>query len=150
MSIRQGLIFIADATSEIPLAGQAPGDLWYCAATGLTYRADAAGAIDTNSPFGQGGGGGASTFTDFTKDLGVSKMAGTFDITGLSGLTTGKNVLVMQTNQMISSKGNARDEPEMDKIQASGYVLNSTTIRCNWNATGVVVGTYAFAYMIGA
>lgn len=95
------------------------------------------------------GAGGTPTFVDFTKDLGVSNRSGTFDITGLSGLTIDKNVMVMQTNQAIVSKGNARDEPEMDNIKVTGYVLNSTTVRCFWNAAGIVVGTYAFAYLIG-
>lgn len=93
-------------------------------------------------------GSGGLTVTDFTTNLGVARRSGTFDITGLSGLTTDKNVFVMQTSQQISSKGNARDEPEMDQIQVSGYVLNATTIRCFWWAPSVVVGTYAFAYAV--
>ena len=89
-------------------------------------------------------------FTDFTKDLGVADRAGSFDITGLSGLTADKPVMVMQTAAAISSKGNARDEPEMDQIQVTGYVVDTTTIRCYWQAPAVVVGTYAFAYLVGA
>jgi hypothetical protein len=95
-------------------------------------------------------GSGAGAWTDFTKDLGTSDKSGHFDITGLSGLTTGKNVAVMQTAQPIASKGNARDEFEFDDIQLTGYVVDASTIRCYWNAKGVVVGTYAFAYQVGA
>lgn len=90
------------------------------------------------------------TFTAFTKDLGVGDQAGTFDITGLSGLSAGKPVMVMQTAAAISSKGDARDEPEMDAISVTGYVVDATTIRCYWNAPSIVVGDYAFAYLVGA
>jgi Collagen triple helix repeat (20 copies) len=93
-----------------------------------------------------GGGGGGLTLTDFTKDLGVANRSGTFDITGLAGLTPGKNVIIVQTMQQISSKGDARDEPEMDLIRLTGYVFDATTIRADWLCESVVVGTYAFAY----
>ena len=85
---------------------------------------------------------------DFTKDLGVSRRSGTFDITGLSGLTPNKVVSVVQTAAAIASKGNARDEPEMDLIRLTGYVLDANTIRVYWNASGVVVGNYSFAYTV--
>lgn len=87
-------------------------------------------------------------YTAFTKDLGHSRRSGTFDITGLSGLTADKTVIVVQTGAAISSKGNARDCPEMDLILLTGFVLNSTTIRVFWRCDSVVVGTYAFAYAI--
>lgn len=93
--------------------------------------------------------GGGLTFTDFTRDLGVANSSGTFDITGLSGLTSGRSVLVVQTPQAIASKGNATDEPEMNTIVCTGYVVNNTTIRVYWYADSVVVGTYAFAYAVG-
>lgn len=96
------------------------------------------------------GAGGSVSFVAVTKDLGASRSAGSFDITGLSGLTAGKPVMVFQTAAPIASKGDARDEPEMDQILATGYVVNATTIRVFWNASGVVVGDYAFAYLIGA
>lgn len=85
--------------------------------------------------------------TDFTQNLGTAQ-AGTFDITGLSGLTAGKNVVVVQTAQAIASKGNARDEFEMSDIQLTGYVVDAATIRVYWNADDIVVGTYAFAYAV--
>jgi hypothetical protein len=105
-------------------------------------RADGAFATPTASA--------AVTYLDFTKDLGTARRSGTFDITGLSGLTADKIVLVTQTAAAIASKGNARDEPEMDQIQVTGYVVDTTTIRCYWQAPSVVVGTYAFAYLVGA
>lgn len=97
-----------------------------------------------------GGGGGSPTYTAFTQDLGAARRSGTFDITGLSGLTADKPVAVMQSAAPIASKGDSRDEPEMDHISATGYVLDATTIRVYWHASAVVVGTYAFAYMVGA
>lgn len=95
-------------------------------------------------------GGAGSSFTAFTRDLGAARRSGTFDITGLSGLTADKQVTVLQTADIIASKGNARDEAEMDHISATGYVVNTTTIRCYWQAPSVVVGTYAFAYLVSA
>lgn len=94
------------------------------------------------------GGGGGGSYTDFTKNLGASRRSGTFDITGLSGLTPDKVVSIVQTAAQIASKGNARDEPEMDLIRLTGYVVDANTIRAYWNASGVVVGDYAFAFMI--
>lgn len=94
------------------------------------------------------GGGGGATYTAFTKDLGAARRSGTFDITGLSGLTAEKVVAIVQTAAAIATKGNARDEPEMDQIQATGYVVDATTIRAYWWAPGVVVGNYNFAYQV--
>lgn len=100
---------------------------------------------------GPAGGGGAAP-TKFTKDLGVARRSGTFDITGLSGLTADKVVTIVQTADQISSKGNARDEPEMDQIDITGYVVDASTIRAYWFSANrsVVVGTYAFAYTVSA
>jgi hypothetical protein len=102
------------------------------------------GPMGPQGPAGGGGGG----FTDFTKDLGVARTSGTFDITGLSGLTTNKVVSIVQTAAPITSKGDARDEAEMDMINLTGYVVNTTTIRAFWQTQGVVVGTYAFAFAV--
>jgi hypothetical protein len=95
-------------------------------------------------------GAGGSGFTAFTKDLGAARLSGTFDITGLSGLTAAKVVSVVQTAAAITSKGDARDEFEMDPIALTGYVVDASTIRCYWSAPHVVVGTYAFAYLVSA
>lgn len=102
------------------------------------------GTINVPSP------AGGTSWTDFTKDLGVSRYSGTFDITGLSGLTAEKVVDLRQTAAKITSKGDARDEPEMDQIEVTGYVVDANTIRAFWYANSVVVGTYAFAYIVGS
>lgn len=90
------------------------------------------------------------TFSEFTVDLGASRCSGTFDITGLSGLVTDKPVQVWQTAAKITTKGDARDEGEMDTIQATGYVVSATVIRVYWWSPSTVVGTYAFGYLVGA
>ena len=104
----------------------------------------------SEDPTDSGGGGGSPTYTAFSKNLGAAQSSGTFDITGLSGLTADKVVSVVQTAAPITNKGNARDEAEMDHIRATGYVLNETTIRVYWNSPSVVVGDYNFAYMVSA
>lgn len=91
---------------------------------------------------------GGLTLTPLVQDLGAGRTSGTFDISGLSGLTADDPVLVVQTAAPIASKGDARDEMEFDAIQASGYVVDATTIRVYWNASGVVVGDYAFGYTV--
>lgn len=93
-------------------------------------------------------GVGSSAWTKFTKDLGVARSSGTFDVTGLSGLTADKLVTVVQTADAIASKGNARDEFEVEPITLTAYVVDATTIRCYWHADSVCVGTYAFAYLV--
>lgn len=102
-------------------------------------------------PQGTSGSGGGLTYTAFTQNLGAGDRSGTFDITGLSSLTADKVVSVVQTMAQVASRGNARDEFEMDPIILTGYVLNTTTIRCLWsmvNDKSVAVGTYAFAYCV--
>lgn len=86
-------------------------------------------------------------WTLFEVDLGTSRRSGTFDLS-TSGQTADKVVCVMQTTKAISSKGDARDEAEFDQIQATGYVVDATTIRIHWWAPNVVVGTYAMAYFV--
>lgn len=103
---------------------------------------------DTGATGAQGTSGGGLTFTALIKDLGVSNRSGSFDITGLAGLTADKQVLVSQSAAVIASKGNARDELEIEPIHATGYVVNSSTLRVYWNAANVVVGEYAFGYTV--
>ena len=97
--------------------------------------------------------GNGFNLTPFTKDLGVDRRSGTFDLTVTSvniSSSVGRTVTVVQTTDPIVSKGNARDEIEMDMILASGYVLNSNTIRVYWfSANGsIVVGTYNFGFAV--
>jgi hypothetical protein len=88
--------------------------------------------------------------TAFTQDLGAAKRAGTFDLTGLSGLTAEKVATIVQTAAAIASKGDARDEFELDPIVLTGYVVDASTIRAYWSTVSgaPAVGTYAFGYMV--
>ena len=97
---------------------------------------------------GAAGGAGVG-WTHFTQDLGAARCSGTFDITS-AGLTADQNVSVVQTARAISSKGNARDEFEMDNIECTSYVVDAVTMRVYWNSPSVSVGTYAFAYLVNA
>jgi hypothetical protein len=98
------------------------------------------------------GGGGAPTWTAVTVDLGAAKRSGTFDVTGLAGLTVAKFVDFRQSRKAIAAKGNATDEPEMDTIAVAASVLDAATIRANWICSNgaVCVGPYEFAYCVSA
>jgi hypothetical protein len=94
-------------------------------------------------------GGGGLSLTTYQANLGsVASNGGTFDITGLSGLTPGANVLIQHLAVAATGKGDLRDEIEMDAVIASGYVLNSSTIRVYWRSTGPVAGYVALGYAV--
>lgn len=80
-------------------------------------------------------------------DLGSDWLtSGTFDITGLSGLTPGQYVFIQQTPGPYTGKPDA-DEFELSPILASAYVYDATTIRCYWVAVdGPVSGHFIFMY----
>jgi len=136
-----------------------PGPRGYTGATGSTGPIGPAGppgppGLDGDDPepplMIPGPPGNGVAWTTVSVDLGSGRMSGTFDVTGLGGLTAGKPVNVMQTAGAIASKGNARDEFEMDPIIATGYVVDPSTIRVYWSAPMIVVGTYEFAYRVSA
>ncbi len=94
-------------------------------------------------------GGGGLSLTTYQANLGsVASTGGTFDITGLSGLTPGANVLIQHLAVAATGKGDLRDEIEMDAVIASGYVLDSSTIRVHWRSTGPVAGYVALGYAV--
>lgn len=90
---------------------------------------------------------GGLSLTNFIQNIGPGT-SGNFTLTGLSGLTADKDVIAVQTAQPIPSKGGARDEFEMDNIELTGYVVDATSIKFYWNASGIVGGDYAFAYQV--
>lgn len=98
-------------------------------------------------------GSGSFALTNIEKDLGTTaQYAGTFDITGLSGLTPGANVLVAQAAGPYTGKGDRQDEAEMDLVTATGYVVDANTIRVYWNCnphTGPMIGNVKFNYVVG-
>jgi hypothetical protein len=89
-------------------------------------------------------------FTVVEKDLGSTPvLGGTFDITGLSGLTTGKPVLIQQAVGPYTGKGPDEDEAELEQLTVTGYVLDATTIRCFWSTQWPVIGNFKFQYLVG-
>lgn len=111
-------------------------------------------AGDTISPTIAPGSGGSFVFSLVEKDLGVlPRYGGAFDITGLSGLTAGKPVMVTQRAGPYTGKGDREDEAEMDSLTVTGFVVDATTVRCYWNVpsrNGPVVGNIKFQYLISA
>ena len=83
-------------------------------------------------------------------DLGSSPVeSGTFDITGLAGLSTNAAVIITQANGPYTAKGTLDDDSEFDALEVTAYCLNSTTIRAHWaSQTGVVTGNFKFNYLV--
>jgi hypothetical protein len=97
------------------------------------------------------GGGGATTFTEVEKDLGtVPRLAGKFTITGLSGLTIGKPVIISQAVGPYTGKGTLADESEMDGLIVKAVVTAVDVITAYWNAMTRVKGNVKFNYLVGA
>jgi len=96
---------------------------------------------------------GAPTFASTEKDIAACPCySGTFDITGLSGLTAAKRVLIWQEVGPYTGKGDATgsiDEVEMDMVTATGYVVDATTIRAYWTCPQRVMGNVKFQYLVG-
>lgn len=93
---------------------------------------------------------GAPQIATVERDLGAGLLSGSFDITGLTGQTAGKPVMVAKAAGPYTGKGTLEDEAEMDMITATGYVLDATTIRIYWQADAPQVGNVKFNYMVGA
>lgn len=79
----------------------------------------------------------------------TARLSGTFDITGLSGLTADKPVYIQQAAGPYANKGTRQDEAEMDGIDVSAYVVDGTTVRAYWTSATQVVGSFTFIYLIG-
>lgn len=73
--------------------------------------------------------------------------SGHFDITGLTGLTAGKPVMIQQAVGPYTGKGSLADEAEMDQVLVAASVFNATTVRAYWVSTGLVIGHFKFTYM---
>ena len=99
-----------------------------------------------------GGAGAGFTFTVVEKDLGSApRYGGTFDITGLVGLTVNKSVLIQQAVGPYTNKGDRQDEAEMDQALVTAYVFDATTIRCYWQTSvsnGPIAGNVKFQYAV--
>ncbi len=101
-----------------------------------------------------GGGAGSFSLSSVEQDLGSLPLySGTFDITGLAGLTLGNPVLVIQDAGPYTGKGTLEDEAEMDRLSLSGYVLSTTSIRVFWGVApgnGPVKGNFVFNFAASA
>lgn len=121
---------------------------------------DFAGAGVTAAVSGQtatitiaGGGGGALTLSTAEVSLGAApraRRAGSFQITGLSGLTTGKPVSIQQASGPYTGKGVRTDEAEMDQVLVTAKVLSTTVIQAYWKSEQRVRGNFKFDYVVGA
>ena len=95
-------------------------------------------------------GGTGLSLTEVEKNLGSTpKTSGSFQITGLSGLTADDPVLIRQTVGPYTGKGTRADEYELDSINVGGKVANATTIQCYWRSDSWVRGNYKFVYAVG-
>jgi hypothetical protein len=61
---------------------------------------------------------------------------GSFTITGT--FTVGKAVMIQQASGPYTAGGTLSDAVEWDQISTTGYVLNATTIQCNWGCSTFV------------
>lgn len=75
-------------------------------------------------------------------------LSGSFDITS-SGLDTNNKVLISLAVGPYTAKGTLVDEMEMEPIVVTGYVVDTTTIRCYWNSGQTFVsGNFKFSYSL--
>lgn len=85
-----------------------------------------------------------ATIFQVTVDFGSHPITnGSFTITG-TGFTPGAAICIWQASARPSSI--LYDSIEMDQISATGVVLNSTTIQCNWGCRTHVCNSYTFNY----
>jgi hypothetical protein len=73
---------------------------------------------------------------------------GIFIITGLTGLTIGKQIIINQAATNYTGKGTRIDESQMDTIIAKAFVESATTIKVYWRSERMVKGFYKFNYFI--
>jgi hypothetical protein len=96
--------------------------------------------------------GDPHVLTVVEKSLGsapVARRSGSFQVTGLAGLTAGKPVTFLQAQGPYTGKGTRADEAEMDAVRCSAYVLDATTIQVYWETGCRVRGNVKFAYLVG-
>lgn len=99
-------------------------------------------------------GGSGLTLTEVEINLGATPvLGGNFQITGLTDLTSNKQVMIQQKAAPYTGKGTQYDESEMDQVFCNGYVLNATTIQAYWMAqpsNGPVAGNFKFGFAVSA
>lgn len=116
-------------------------------ATRYNVEFEQSGASPTNISAHVPEGG---TWHTIAEDLGTGRRSGSFTVVHPGGLTSSQTITVQQSSAPIASKGDATDEGEFDQIQAYADFVDATHFKVTWRAPGVVVGTYNFAYSVGA
>lgn len=95
------------------------------------------------------GAGSGSVVTTVEVNLGAKPVPnGSFTIAG--SFTVGKPVMITQAPGPYTGKGTLTDEIEMDQVNVTGYVLNGTTIKCNWGSNTRLYGNVKFNYIVSA
>lgn len=79
----------------------------------------------------------------------AARTSGSFEITGLAGLTIGKPVMVIQLPGPYVGKGTLADEAEGGMVNASGFVSAADKIAVVWTSHVMMVGSVKFAYAVG-
>lgn len=79
----------------------------------------------------------------------IARKSGAVELSGLSGLTVGKPVMVMQALAAYSGKGDLTDEGEFGIVSASGVVTASDTIKIVWASDDLMIGSVKLAYAVG-
>lgn len=86
---------------------------------------------------------------EFQVNLGsIAQRSGTFDVVSPTELIFTQTIRLWQSVNPATGKGTLSDESEMDQISIVGAVLNFSTFRCHWVATGPVIGNFKFYYQI--
>jgi hypothetical protein len=88
-----------------------------------------------------------TTVTTVEVDLGSMAKSGRFDITGLSGLTPGAQIVMQQAAGPYTGKGTLADESQMDAITVTAYAFSATVIRAYWTSRTWVHGNFKFNYI---
>ena len=139
-----GGAFTTTAPSAIGTYVQILGEVLVADATTGMVRLAISPSYTTNAA------SGSLSLTEVEVDLGSTpKTSGYFQITGLSGLTTGRQVLIRQALGPYTGKGTLADEYEMDTLQVGGKVASASTIDCYWTTDSLVRGNFKFAYAAG-
>lgn len=76
----------------------------------------------------------------------IAQQSGSFSITGLTGLLAFSFVRIWMSTVPGSGQGTLADFTEFEQIQISAEIVNDTSMKCYWIATGPVIGNYKFIY----
>ena len=143
----QPMVLINKGAGTATLIGTVDGVVnpTLAAGAGITIHYDSAASNWRSASSGR------TTFVEVEKDLGSAALnSGRFTITGLSGLTIGKPVIISQAVGPYTGKGTLADEAEMDGVTVSASVTSATTITAYWNSARRVKGNFKFNYFVGA